>query len=190
MDPGLLDVLHDTADDDVAGVVADGVDVDLGGFLEEAVDQHRTLGRQATLATERAEPGQLLHRPDETVVVVDDLHGPTAEHVARAEQGRVADAVDDGPGTVEVGGGAAGRLGDLELGAEPVPLVAVLGEVDRVGAGAQHQPSGRTSASLSGVWPPRLTMTPSGGPRPARPRRSLSASSRVSGSKYRRSEVS
>ena len=57
--PGLLDVLHDAADDHLAGVVADGVDVDLGGVLEEAVDEHRALGRQAALLAEAAEAGQL-----------------------------------------------------------------------------------------------------------------------------------
>ena len=52
---GLLDVLHHRAEEHVAGVVADGVDVDLGGVLEEAVDQHRPLGRQAALPAEGAE---------------------------------------------------------------------------------------------------------------------------------------
>ena len=41
----LLDVLHDPADDHLAGAVADGVDVDLGGVLEEAVDEHRAARR-------------------------------------------------------------------------------------------------------------------------------------------------
>ena len=35
--------------------VPDGVDVDLDGVLEEAVDEHRTLGREPALAPERAE---------------------------------------------------------------------------------------------------------------------------------------
>ena len=37
---------------DLAGVVADGVDVDLDGVLEEPVDEHRALGRQPALAAE------------------------------------------------------------------------------------------------------------------------------------------
>ena len=59
MHAGLLDVLHHAADQHLAGVVADGVDVDLDGVLEEAVDQHRPLGRQPALPAEAAEPGQL-----------------------------------------------------------------------------------------------------------------------------------
>ena len=43
----LLDVLHDGADVDVLAV-ADGIDVDLGGVLEEAVDEHRVVGRSLT----------------------------------------------------------------------------------------------------------------------------------------------
>ena len=46
MDAGLLDVLHHTADQYLAGVIADGVDVDLDGVGKESVDQHRPLGRE------------------------------------------------------------------------------------------------------------------------------------------------
>jgi hypothetical protein len=47
---GLLDVFHHAADDRLAGGVADGVDVDLHRVLEEAVDEHRALGRESALA--------------------------------------------------------------------------------------------------------------------------------------------
>jgi hypothetical protein len=40
MDAGLLDVLQDAADDD-ALAVAQGVDVDFGGVLQELVDEDR-----------------------------------------------------------------------------------------------------------------------------------------------------
>ena len=76
-----LDVFHHPADDDVAGAVAHRVDVDLGRVLEEAVDQHRPLGREPAFPPERTEAGQLGHRPPEALVVVHDLHGATTEHV-------------------------------------------------------------------------------------------------------------
>ena len=148
MHAGLLDVLHDAADDHLAGAVADGVDVDLGGVLEEAVDEHRALGGQAALAAEAAEAGQLVHRPGQRLVVVDDLHGPAAEHVGRAHQHRVADLRDDGLGLLERGGGAAGRLRDLEPGAQRVPALAVLGQVDRLGRRAEHEPLGQQAGEL------------------------------------------
>ena len=88
--PGLLDVLHDPGDEDLAGAVAHGVDVDLDRVLQEPVHQHRPLGRDPALAGQRAR-GHGLHDPAHAVVVVDDLHGPPAQHVARAEQHRVAD---------------------------------------------------------------------------------------------------
>ncbi len=91
MHAGFLDVFHDTADQHLAGVVADRVDVDLGGVGEEAIDQHRALGRQPALLAEAAEAGQLGHRPGEVVAVVHDLHRPPAEHVARAHQHREPD---------------------------------------------------------------------------------------------------
>ena len=145
---GLLDVLHDPADEDLARRVADGVDVDLGGVLEEAVDEHRALGRQATFLAQAAEPGERGHGGAEAVVVVDDLHGPTAEHVGGPHQHRVADPLDDGERRLDGRGGAPGRLGDLELGAQGVPALAILGQVDGVGAGAEHQVAGQQPGQL------------------------------------------
>ena len=43
MDAGLLDVLHDAAEEQL-GAVEERVDVDLDGVVEEAVDEHRVLG--------------------------------------------------------------------------------------------------------------------------------------------------
>ena len=53
VDARVLDVLHDAADD-AARAVGDGVDVGLEGVLEEAVDQHRMLGRHPRRAGEVA----------------------------------------------------------------------------------------------------------------------------------------
>ena len=44
MDAGLLDVLHDAGDDHVFRI-AERIDVDLDGILEEVVDEHRALLR-------------------------------------------------------------------------------------------------------------------------------------------------
>ena len=75
MDAGLLDVLHDAADDDRAGRVGDRIDVELDRVLEELVDQDRMLRRR-------------LHRRRHVAIerrhVVDDGHGAAAEHVGRA----------------------------------------------------------------------------------------------------------
>jgi hypothetical protein len=65
---------------------------------------------------------------------------------------------------------------------------AVLGEVDRLAARAEQRHAGasQAAASFSGVWPPNWTITPSGRSTSTTP----STSSSVSGSKYRRSDVS
>ena len=43
VDAGLLDVLHDAADDHRTCGVRDGVDVELERILEEPVDEHRPI---------------------------------------------------------------------------------------------------------------------------------------------------
>ena len=88
--------------------------------------------------------GELGHRARERVVVVDDLHGAPAEHVRRAHEhrdsrGRSAIA----PRASAVGRGAARRLRDAEPLAQRVEALAVLGEVDRVGARAEHRDARR-----------------------------------------------
>ena len=179
VDAGLFDVLHHRADDDVAGRVADGVDIDLDGVLQEAVDQHRSFRRQAALAAERPESGQRSHRPGQAFAVVDDLHGPAAEDVARAYEHGVADPPDDGLGIGRRRRRPAGRLGDLEAGAQGVPALPVLGQVDRSGRRAEDEAGGSWPESFKGVWPPRATMTPWTGPVACSTSRTLVTSSRV-----------
>src|SRR5271166_955542 len=78
----LLDVLHDPSDPDLTaaarrgGAVAERVHVDLGGALEEAVEED--------LATVVA--GLAAQVVLEALARVDDLHRPPAEHVGRAHQ--------------------------------------------------------------------------------------------------------
>src|SRR5207247_1114822 len=117
----LLDVLHDPADHEVARRIADGVDVDLDGVLEKPIDEYGPFGREPALPAQGAEPGELGHGPAQALLVVDDLHGPAAEHVAGAHQRRVADPVDHGQGVVDGDCDAARRLGDLEASAQRIP---------------------------------------------------------------------
>ena len=160
MHAGLLDVLHDAADQHLAGVVADRVDVDLDGVGQEAVDQHRPLGGQAALLAQAAETGQLVHGPRQVVAVVDDLHRPPAEHVARADQHREPDVVGDRQRLFEVDGGAARRLRDAQLVADRVPAFAVLGGVDRIGRRAGHQLGRDLARPASAASGRRATRSP------------------------------
>ena len=91
---------------------------------------------------------------------------------------------DDLERLVDVDGGAAGRLGDLEPGAQRVPLLAVLGQVDRRrGRPEDRARPGSRSASFSGVWPPSDTMTPTSSPVACSASMTFLTSSKVSGSK-------
>ena len=124
MDAGLLDVLHDRADDgDLA--IGDAVDIDLGGVVEEAVDQHGALGRGGD---------GVAHVVAQLVVAVDDLHGAAAEHEAGADEHGIADLRGGGDGFVLVGGDAVGRLVEAELVQHLLEKFAVLGALDRVDA--------------------------------------------------------
>src|SRR5690606_11285360 len=132
VDARLLDVLHDTAQVQF-GAVVEGVHVDLDGFVEEAVHQHRVFGTDFRVA---------LDVVGEHGLVVDDLHAAAAEHVGGADQHRVADLFGDGPGFVEGLGGAVLGGGQPGFGQDPAELAAVFGQVDRLGAGAHDRHPG------------------------------------------------
>ena len=127
MDAGLLDMLHDAGNVDGLAV-RDGVDVNLDRVLEVGIDEHRVVARNLDGG---------LHVAVERVAVVDDLHGPAAEHVGRAQQHRVADPVGHGLRLGERMGDAVGGLAQLELMQELLEALAVLGQVDGVGRGPE-----------------------------------------------------
>ena len=129
MDAGLLDVLHHAADDRPRAV-ADGVDVDLAGVLEELVDQDRVLG---------AGLDRLGHVPRQARLVVDDLHGAAAQHEAGPDDDGVADLLGDPPRLGEIRGRGVGGLPQAEPLDDQAEPLAVLGQVDALGAGADDR---------------------------------------------------
>ena len=80
MHAGLLDVLHDAADEHVLAV-AHRIDVDLDGEIEKAVEQHRAVVRDLH---------RIGHVLAQIVLVEHHLHGAAAEHVARPHDQREA----------------------------------------------------------------------------------------------------
>ena len=81
MHPGLLDVLHDGADQH-AFAVADRVHVHLRGVGEEPVEQHRRVVRDLD---------RLAHVALEVLLLVHDLHRAPAEDVARTHHQGISD---------------------------------------------------------------------------------------------------
>ena len=127
MDSGLLHVLHDAGHVHVRAV-RQPVHVHLDGVLQIRIHQHRAVAR---------DPHRVGHVADQRLVVVDDLHGPPAQHIGRPEHQRIADIGGDALGFGQGPGDAVGRLAQADLskkGLEPLP---VLGQVYGVGRGAE-----------------------------------------------------
>ena len=70
---------------------------------------------------------------------MDDLHGAAAEHVGRPDHDRIADLLGDRARRRRARGDAAARLADVEPLEQLLEAVAVLGEVDGVGRGAEDR---------------------------------------------------
>ena len=159
VDTGLLDVLHDPADQHVRAVT-DRVHVELDRVLQERVDQHGVLLR---------DPDRLLHVGLELGVVVDDLHCPPAEDVAGPDQHRVPDLVRHAEGVLLGVGRGVRRARDFQVVEEHAEPVAVLGHVHRIRARAEDSDreavlsisSWSGTARLTAFCPPNWTMTPS-----------------------------
>ena len=150
MDAGLLDVLHDAADEHVLAV-GQRIDVDLDRVRQVAVEEQRVL------AEERVDlPGlvvrvarldlarhQLRQRAEQVVaelrLLADDLHRPAAEHVGGPHHQREAEVADHQPRLLDRIGDAVLRLLQAELSDQLLEAVAVLGEVDHVRRGAEDR---------------------------------------------------
>ena len=133
MHAGLLDVLHDAADDRRLAV-ADSVNVDLNGGVQEVVQQHRTvIGDQYGTA----------HVLLELFLGVDDLHGAAAQHIGRADHQRVADVPCNEDAFLEAAHRGVGRLLEPQAIDHLLEALAVLGPVDGVGTGANDGHTGR-----------------------------------------------
>ena len=133
MDAGLLDVLHDAADHDRAGLVGDAIDVDLLGVLEEAIDQDRPIVRHVDGAR---------HVAIERGHVVDDRHRASAEHVRRPHHHREADLRRHFARLGLRRRRAARRLRNAEIPQQLVEPLPILGEVDRVRRRAENRDAG------------------------------------------------
>ena len=153
VDAGFLDMLHDAADEDVLAV-AEAIDVDFDGVGEVAVEQQRIVGEDridlaglvvgvAHQDIGRHEAGQgVLDVALEIGGAVDDGHGAAAQHVGRADDQRIAQALGDEASLLERIGDAVLGLGQFELVEELGEQVAVFGQIDGVGLGAEDRHAG------------------------------------------------
>ena len=133
MDAGFLDMLHDAGDIDGLAV-GDAVHIDLDRVVQVAVDQHRPTGQIAPCDAHRLE-----HVAMQSDTVIDDLHGTTAKHVTGADHHGIADAVGDGFGFLDRPRNAVLRLAQAKAMQQQLKSFAVLGDVDRIGAGSEDR---------------------------------------------------
>jgi hypothetical protein len=98
------------------------------GVAQVAIDQHRIgardLHRVARVALQR-------------LAIVEYLHGAAAQHVGRPDDDRVADLLGDGDGLFLRRRRAVVGLAQLQLVDQLLEALAILGEIDGVGRGAE-----------------------------------------------------
>ena len=138
MNAGFLDVLHDAGD---IGVLAVGkaIDVDFDGVGEIAVDQERAAVGDGKLGRTIEIGGQPHQIAIDLGAVVHDLHAAAAEHIGRPDHDRIADLLGNGARLRGAGGDAALRLPQFEAIEQLLEAVAVFGEIDGVGRGAEYR---------------------------------------------------
>src|SRR6185295_5098777 len=128
MNASFLDVLHDAANEYVLAV-GERVYVDFNRIGKIAVDQYRALARHNH---------GFLHVALKARRVVDDLHSTAAEYVGRPDHHRIADLLHNAPRFGGAFGDSVLRLTQFQVVEQRLEAVAVLGEVDHVGGGAEN----------------------------------------------------
>ena len=122
--------------------VGETVDVDLDRVGQVAVDEQRALVGDDELGRTVERRRQASHVAVDLGAVVHDLHGAAAEHVRRTDNDGVTDGVGDGARFAGRAGDAAVGLLQPELLDQLLEPVAILGEIDGVGRGAEDGHAG------------------------------------------------
>ena len=129
MHAGFLDMLQHAGDDHLHAV-ANRVDIHFGRIAQILVDQHGAVARH-------------LHGGGDIVFqllrAVDDLHRAATQHIAWPQQHRITDALCPREGLFQAAGDAVFGLLEFELAHDLGKTLAVLGQVDGIGIGAQDR---------------------------------------------------
>ncbi len=125
----LLDVLHDAAYQHLSAV-AQGIDIDLGGVVEEAVEQHRR---------SEGDLDRIAHVALEILLLMDDFHGAAAQHIGRPHHQRITDLGREADRVRFGARRTVRRLLQAQVVQQFLEALAVLGGVDHVGAGADDR---------------------------------------------------
>ena len=132
VDTGVFNVLHDAADDALFSI-AQGIHIGFERIFQEAVDQHRVVGRDAHCIAEVIPQRRL---------VIYDLHGPSSEHIRRTNQNGIAHAFSHDHRVIHLGHGAAGRLCYAQASRQLLKAPPILCDIDRIRTGSQYRDAG------------------------------------------------
>ncbi len=132
MHASFLDMLHDAGDEHFAIVIADSIDVDFDGVVQESVDQNRIVARDA-------EHIARLHIGFHRRFIGDHNHAAAAQHIGGAQDDRITDLARSHDGFFRRHGGGVARLLEVELLQQNLETLAVFGKVDGIGGGAEDR---------------------------------------------------
>ena len=121
MDPGWLDVLHQSADHHLTVAVGQSIHVDFSGVFEVLINQDRLFGIHLH---------GLAHVAVQFIGAKNNFHGPATEHIAGPHHHGVADALSDRLGLRFAAGDAIGGLADLKAPEHGFKLLAIFRQVD------------------------------------------------------------
>ena len=132
MDTGKLNMFHNAADHDLL-TVAQRVHINLGGVVQEFIDQNRSL---------RGHGHGLAHIASQARLVIHQFHGPAAQDIGGTDQHRIGDGLGNGHGFLNRPGRAVGRLPEAKLFEQQLEPFAVLGPVNGIRRRAQNRHPG------------------------------------------------
>ena len=125
----LLNVLHHTANQGLACVIADAINIALNGVIQKAVKQHRRV---------MADLDGLAHVAFQIALLMHDFHGPTPQHIAGSNH----QGVTQGSGFFQgLGFGASrgiGRLTQAKRMQKFLESFTVFSRVNHVGRSANN----------------------------------------------------
>eukprot|EP01136_Pigoraptor_vietnamica_P010232 Opistho-1_new@47646 len=129
MDARFLDMLQHAGHEHIVAI-AQRIDIDLDRVAQILVDQHRRVARY------------LDRRGDmflQLRLTVDNLHRPATQHIAGPHQDGITDAIGDCDRFLTAARDAVGRLAQLQLVDQRGETLAIFGQVDGIGTGAQDR---------------------------------------------------
>ena len=138
MHAGLLDMLHDAGDEGVLAV-GNTIDVDFDRIRQVAVEQERALLRHHEFGRPVEVAGETGEITIELMGVVHDLHRPPAQHIGRPDHDRETHLGGNRARFAGRGGDGVLRLFQAEFVEQLLEAVAIFGEIDHVGRGAEDR---------------------------------------------------